>query len=776
MPHSRWRLGVRQNVLVNAGLLALLTLVIVVITSLYISRERNFHWWIDWYYPTVQIAKTFWESPSEALGIIQASLARERNRLHTLPLLPFIWVFGDSRLVYEIALALVYLLPFSLVMGAIATQLIRVHRQSVFWATAFLTVLIPVSWVTTFMGIPDTGGAVFIGLATFFYLQDVRLKTWWRIPAIGLCIGAAILLRRPFVYAGLTVLAAISVQALLFFAAEVRKHPQLAWRNLLEYGVRVGLIALVAFATLWTVARDFTYHAMTVDYRTLYTSWSLPFNDIANLYASFYGWGTWLMVAIGFSAAILTRSLPLSAISILGLSGVFSLIIWVGILRYGNIFYSLQVTPFVVIGLVAFIWTSWVSLQGRTRQLMLSGIGCYLIVNFVLGLTPIGQFDNAFRPLFAVSNPPLVRQDYDQVVKLIDYLRQLTPNKEPIYIVGNQRLQMDTSLLRAAELLLYGRDNRKLNILQAPLVDSRDTYPFESLLKAQYVVVPNPLPDYPKRPGEAPVVGEWLPHQEIDVVNVVFDAFAQNWEFVQDFQRLPVQFTLEKGAVASIYQRIRPTSLTTALQTLYAIQQRMDERPGSQLNWIGMSQPLDNSFVAFANRNKNNTYRLVTLYRDRTLDMVANSTVRQALPRKRDRAAVTEEPTLAHHKVIQVSSDDEKLSMLEKSLERTQRGGTAFLYLGLLPENAEVTGAITYLDKQCVKSSVRATMLDKQGQIISSTDKEYNHVNGISRFKLSIAGEEPAYLLLDVMTYDKNERMNACTLTINALSVSAKKY
>jgi hypothetical protein len=52
-------------------------------------------------------------------------------------LIPFILVFGSSRLIYELALALAYLLPFALVMGAIATQLIRAHSRPVFWATAF---------------------------------------------------------------------------------------------------------------------------------------------------------------------------------------------------------------------------------------------------------------------------------------------------------------------------------------------------------------------------------------------------------------------------------------------------------------------------------------------------------------------------------------------------------------------------------------------------------------------------------------------------------------
>lgn len=122
----------RPNLHVKAGALALLAVLTVTITWLYIASERNFHWWIDWYAPAVHVADTFRESPQRALQLVEQSLDRERNRLYTLPLVPLILVFGDSRFVYEIGLALVYLLPFALVMGAIATCLIPVHPQAIF--------------------------------------------------------------------------------------------------------------------------------------------------------------------------------------------------------------------------------------------------------------------------------------------------------------------------------------------------------------------------------------------------------------------------------------------------------------------------------------------------------------------------------------------------------------------------------------------------------------------------------------------------------------------
>ncbi len=738
MPLAPQRVEVRQKVLVNAGFLALLTLIIVTVTTIYITSEHNFHWWIDWYYPALEIANTLRDSPKEAIALLVKSLGQERNRLYTLPIIPFFWAFGDSRLTYQLGLALVYLLPFPLVMGAIAAQIIQTQRRLVFWLTALITLLIPVTWISTFMGIPDTGGAVFLGLATLVYLQDVRLKQWRRVPAIGVLIGLAILLRRPFIYGGFALLAAIGIQALMFFAVEVRKRPSLAGRSLFMVGVRLVFMGATTLATLMTVAPGFTYGALTIDYRTLYTSWSLPFRDSFGLYGAYYGLGTWLIVAIGFSAAILTRAVVLPAIVLTAISGVISLIIWTVVLRYGNVFYSLQTTPFVIIGIAAFFWTTWSRQTGKRRQIMLGVAGCYLALNFIIGLTPIGKISSVLQPFFALSAPPLVRSDYNQVLKLVDYLRKIAPKEEAIFVVGYQRLHLDSSLLKVAELMQYGRDHRILNVLQVPKVNSRDEYPLQPLLQAQYVVVPSRLPDYPGVPVTAAVVGEWLPNKEHEVVRVVYDAFSQNWEIAKDFKLLPTQFSWEENTTVRIYQRIRPTSLATTVRTLGAMQQQIGQRPGSQLDWMGLSGLWNNSSVA---QNTDSTHQVIAYANENETKKALNL----ALP-------------LAPWDKLQDSSDSSNLSR-------------SFLYLGTMPEKAEVTGTVMLLNKPCLNLVLGLAMLNKEGQIISSTAEQ---VPLASNFRLAISGKNAAYLLLNIRSHDENNLVNSCTSEINSLSVSSQ--
>ncbi|MGC1396338.1 MAG: hypothetical protein WA828_18905, partial [Coleofasciculaceae cyanobacterium] len=83
MPLAPERVEVNQKVLINAGFLALLTLTIVTVTTIYITSEQNFHWWIDWYYPALEMANTLQETPKEAIALLVKSLGQERNRLYT---------------------------------------------------------------------------------------------------------------------------------------------------------------------------------------------------------------------------------------------------------------------------------------------------------------------------------------------------------------------------------------------------------------------------------------------------------------------------------------------------------------------------------------------------------------------------------------------------------------------------------------------------------------------------------------------------------------------
>jgi len=713
-----------RKFLIDGFFLFLVVLVTVAVTSIYVSREHTFYWWdyAGYNTATVNTANLFRDSPDKAWRGVIESLSKEKNLLISLPLVPFILLFGESRLSYILSVSLIYVLPFRLLLGAISAKLIPVYARRVFWSTVLLSLLIPMSWIPTLRGYLDTGGCVFVALAILVYLEDVKLKSWWKIPLIGFLLAAAILLRRHFAYSAIAFFAAATLQALIEFIVLIYPResalssPQdkegvmrFPYRCLFESAVKLGLIAVTSLTILMLVAGDFTRSALTVDYRNLYVAWSLPVNDILTRYADFYGLGTWLLVLIGFSAGILTRILVPAVAIFVSLFGVLSLLEWLLVLRYGYLHYTIHITPIALLGLSTFFWTTWLTLKGKVQYFMLGAAGLYLVLNAAVGLIPL-KID--LPRLFMANFPPLVRSDYDEVVKLVEFLRKLAPNEEPIYIVGASN-NFNANILRQANRKLNPPEGWwKLNTIGRPQIDSRDTYPLPELLQAEYAVVAVPFQQV------LPTDEQVLRSHEQDVVKVVYDAFTQNWEIARHFQLLPEQFKLENGVTVSVYRRMRPTDTATAVRTLDAMQRQIVDRPGTQLDWISLHQSIYTSANYSVSQESDNLYKIVT-----------------------------------------------------HPIKNSKKLDTSFLYLGSISDKAKVTGKLNLPNKQCPRIALRLTLWDKQGKLVDSAEMAYSQKSAIS-LNLLVEGKNPIYLLLEVLSSSKQDLTNQCQLEINKLAVS----
>ena len=751
-----------RKFLIDGFFLFLVVLVTVAVTSIYVSREQTFYWWdyAGYNTATVNTANLFRDSPDKAWRGVIESLSKEKNLLISLPLVPFILLFGESRLSYILSVSLIYVLPFRLLLGAISVKLIPVYSRRVFWSTVLLSLLIPMSWIPTLRGYLDTGGCVFVALAILVYLQDVKLKSWWKIPLIGFFLAVAILWRRHFAYSAIAFFGAATLQVFIEFIVLIyRRETALKYRRdtalpcpkdqdtavpypyldslkdqdtavpypyldspkdkdvavpfpyrcLFESAVKLGLIAVTSLTILMLVAGDFTRSALTVDYRNLYVAWSLPVNDILTRYADFYGLGTWLLVLIGFSGGILTRMLVPATTIFVSLFGVLSLIQWLLVLRYGYLHYTIHITPIALLGLSTFLWTTWLTLKGKVRYFMLGAAGLYLVLNAAVGLIPL-KID--LSRLFVANFPPLVRSDYDEVVKLVEFLRKLAPNEEPIYIAGASN-NFNANILRQANRKLNPPEGWwKLNTIGRPQIDSRDTYPLPELLQSQYAVVAVPFQQV------LPTDEQVLRSQEQDVVKVVYDAFTQNWEIARDFQLLPEQFKLENGVTVSVYRRVRPTDTATAVRTLDAMQRQIVDRPGTQLDWISLHQSIYTSANYSVSQEPDNLYNIVT-----------------------------------------------------HPIKNSKKLDTSFLYLGSISDKAKVTGKLNLRNKQCPGIALRLTLWDKQGKLVDSAEMAYSQKSAIG-LNLLVEGKNPIYLLLEVLSSSKQDLTNQCQLEINNLAVS----
>ncbi|KPQ32141.1 MAG: putative membrane protein (DUF2069) [Phormidium sp. OSCR] len=522
--------------------------------TLYISRENTYYWsdFINYQYFTESIFDIYQESPLEALTIIIASRdTASCNLLFTIPLLLVFDVFGLSRFTYILSLVLVYLLPFSLSLGAVATQIIQAPSRSVFWGTVFLSLLSPFTLATSLRGLPDTGGITLICLAIFLYLNShrshakVRLQTVLILMLVGILLAGAIAFRRHFAYSVVAFLAALLMWEMVNFWT---------WglRAIAATVLRATTIGVSAFLTLAIAMPNFLQDSLTRDYRTLYSSFTYPIPDVLNYYGNGAGWLLWTLAILGW---LTIQDSQRGAFPFL--FGLWEIGLWLGFVRYTHVHYTLHFAPFLVWGIAALIW--------ETRRV---GVLVWILVglNAVIGLTP---FSLPQVPGLAEGYPPLVREDMAEVEVLVTALREMP---QPVYIAASSET-INPDLIRSAERQLYP-DDVQLSVLRVPQVDSSHDYPLRDLLRANTVVVPDSF-QYMLRP------------EEQTVVRVVSEAFNQEWTLVRDFLRLNRSFQLSDLNVR-LYRRVRDTDLATAIETLARMQEAIAPRYPGHRRWLAV--------------------------------------------------------------------------------------------------------------------------------------------------------------------------------------------
>lgn len=524
--------------------------VVVGISVSYVRQETGFYSWdyADYQNYAILVAEAFRNSLGEGWEFIQLSLGQQKNALHTLPILPFLWLGENSRIAYSLGLALVYLVPFCLGLGAIAQELPFPHlhhwgRRSRFWFASFLALLIPMTWVPFLRGYPDLGGATLLIWASWLYLCDPRLHRGRSILGLGLLIGLAILFRRHFAYPALSLLLA----AALSQGSLDRKR----WRPMLGVWLRLAMVGTVALLLMLAIAPDFTQSALTTDFSSRYERWQLPVSVMLERTGLAYGWGLWGLALLGW---LLSQGWPSQRWRFVSWASLLSLGILLFHLRYGNVHYTLHLTPWLVLALLALLN----ELQRRWRWGIVV-LGAYLTVNLSLGLG-VSVPTPSLGGLFARSYAPLVREDHEVLQRLLGRLQELSQQQQQIALLAASN-HLNTSMFNSEQFQQFP-DAPPLTLLPVAIFDG-EVSPLEMVLKADVVAVATPAQVI--RLEEEQVVRSRSQTQ----LEYLSQAFSQNCAIAQDFRRLPESFELgrpqgyaptEKGITVWLYQRQQPTS------------------------------------------------------------------------------------------------------------------------------------------------------------------------------------------------------------------------
>jgi hypothetical protein len=559
--------------LVDSALLLALVTAVLVATYAYVAAERTFYYWDHAVFQDITWRTTaaFRASPAAGLAEIQRSYHDDYNALFAVPLVPFQLLFGESRLAYELALALVYFCPFALALGLLATRLLIAPPRLVFWTAAWLTLLVPIAWVPGLRGYPDAGAAALVVLALTIQMRDLESQRLWPPVAVGALLGVAGLFRRHFVYAAVAFLATVlALGATRSLRRVLRREPSLPLLLRTLRGVAMMVAAMAG--TVAVLGMGFAERLRDYDFHALYRGYEMTLADLLRWYQAPYGWVALIAAAVGLLLGSLNDASGEARTRFLATYAGISVVQWATAVRQVGEQYTLHFTPIVVLGLLLFGWAAGHQLGGAWRAALATLGACYLAVNLFLGLVDLDPGrDAALRPLFAGKWDMSYRWDDGEVRRLIEGLRAQAPDPR-VYVAASSDL-INPDLLRHAEWQLFGRRHATLDVLAVPEVDSRDYYPLGRLLDATAVVVAEPAA-YHLSPDAQRTIG------------VVHDLFVEGRGLALDFAVIPATFGLEDGTRLRVYRRQRPTSITTALETLRIIESRLPTRPGMQPDWV----------------------------------------------------------------------------------------------------------------------------------------------------------------------------------------------
>ncbi len=579
----------------------------IAIVSLYVLSERSFYWW-DYSTYSEQVNQKFADflrAPFWAIQQTWWSTNKDYSDYPTLLLIPFRAIFGESRLSYIVSVAIAYLFPLALTLGAIATQLIPSRSKLVYWSSLIITFLMPAFWAPTLRGYVDAGGALLISSAVLIYLRDRSLTKRWQVITLGIILGFLPLFRRHFLYIGIAFFLALLLQATTEPWTQWKPDVRLTKRYIVLRLRQIGWVGLTSLATLIVFGTPFVVRLFTTNFAELYSAYEVPFSQGMQYYGTSYGWIACLLAALGFAIAHKIRLMDRAIAAFLIPFYSFAFLIWVFKTKMVGVHYTTHFTPLIILGLVTLVWSVERSLSGKQLLIARWVLGVCLGVNALIGFMPASILTNTpirltqpgmtiqpiqqgtkISELFSANYAPLRRSDYSELVKLTQTLQTLTPKQEAIYVGGASGI-FNTSLLKNADVALHHK--KTLNFLPVGDIDTRDNYPIQGLLQADYVVASEPF-QYNIRP------------EDQEIVRVVSDIFRQNWEFSKDFKKLPTQFKLDQSVVVSIYQRVRETSLPVAIQTLQTMKTQIGSRPGGQLDWIALNH--DPGFFAWRGRDR----------------------------------------------------------------------------------------------------------------------------------------------------------------------------
>jgi hypothetical protein len=453
-------------------------------------------------------------------------------------------LFGDSRLVFVLAVANTYLLAVAVTGWRFVNRFATGSGWLAAAIPAAMLATMPVAWSPILRGYYDIGG-VALGIAALtIYLSRSRADLRWpQLLGLAALLAGAVLFRRWYTFWVAAFVALIGLECGVAAAAAAldRRWADAgrAVRPAIALGVLVplGLIALALPAVTATLGSDYS------DAFAAYHS-QLPLRVRLAVLASNIGPGYLLAAGI---ATVHLAARPQTRRVGLFVAGMVQLII-AAFLRVQDfnphhlslLLPVLLLPPSVAAARMLTVRPSWLAAAAVAAGTALGAVGLAPVVD------PAWEWVRPhLRPLVSESQVhPLKRADLAEIRRMLAWLdAEAGPTGETFTLLASST-DLHQSMIGAAERSLQEPFRAKHLNIPTSDVDRVSGFPV-GLFRASLVVVPSP-PQTHLRPGEQ------------EVIAYPSHCLLTGTGIGRAFDRLPVEFRLQNGITVFAYRRVRP--------------------------------------------------------------------------------------------------------------------------------------------------------------------------------------------------------------------------
>lgn len=517
----------------------------------YIRSEKYIYFWdfvTYWDYFGI-MGDSIQKDPFNAIKQILISISiDDYNYLPVVFLMPFYYFFGDSRLSYILAMGNIYLLPSMMIMTYVVESIIKSFRKqsntTVFYLN-FATILLywPL-WTPLLRGYVGIAGLIIIGIIILINtsITFTNQKTS-SVIITGFLLFLLVITRRYYIYWVLGFFIALCIERLVFlvFCSKNLNHRIKSAKDILK---RLIILGSIFSLFLIVMAGPVTIRNMFLNVSEVYSAYKLSLTYFQRL-VFFQEYTSNLYIAITCLGIIF--SFKYSSIRTLVSLLFFQIIVIISlfaVIQAMDVHHFLLLAPSFLIFQCLFNDQIIYYLSNLKRQLIyIISYSFVIILSFSYVLIP--DISNHLSSSILLPNnrfPPLVRNDIDEIVHILDAIENDVDSdrKYTIYVLSGSVLFND-SILRSSIKLKSNKPKIQLEVFYPSLIDRRDGFP-EKLFISDYIIVANPI-QYQ------------FPENFQRVIGIPANMILNKYGIGTYYEKLPHTFYLDHAVDIYIYKR-----------------------------------------------------------------------------------------------------------------------------------------------------------------------------------------------------------------------------